>query len=97
MSGFIHASAVAAFACWLIFLAAYSVLAKWWRKPEGRNVWGVALALTVALGMVVASYTWPGYAFRPVVVTAVYLGLAALAVQRTVQMVRRQMSKPPEG
>lgn len=90
MRGLIHATAVAAFFCWLVFLAWYMIRAKWWRSPEGRNVWQVALALTIALGMVVASYTWPDYSIRPIVVLGVYLYLAALGVQRTIQLERNQ-------
>jgi|GEM_PF-6189002 len=87
---FIHVAAFVALVGWLTFLVWYSLRAKWWKSPEGRNVWGVASALVVALGMVNASYIWPDYAARDWVVLGVYVYLAALAVQRTAQMERRQ-------
>jgi len=90
MDTVIHTAAAAAFFCWLGFLIWYSIRAKWWRVPEGRNVWGVALALTAALGMVNASYIWPDYSLRPIVVLTVYVSLALLGIQRTVQMERNQ-------
>jgi hypothetical protein len=86
----IHVAALVAFVGWLTFLVWYSLRAKWWKTPEGRNVWGVASALVIALGMVNASYIWPDYAARDWVVLGVYAYLAALAVQRTAQMERRQ-------
>lgn len=90
MRGLSELLAWAAFSAWLSFVALYSLRAKWWRSPEGRNVWGVGLALTVALGLIVVAYTWPDYALRPWLVPAVYAGLTALGIQRTVQMLRRQ-------
>ncbi|MFE5309690.1 hypothetical protein [Isoptericola sp. NPDC056605] len=89
----IHVVSLVALLAWLVFLVWYSLRAKWWRSPEGRNVWGVASALVIALGMVNASYIWPDYAARDWVVLGVYAYLAALAVQRTVQMERRQRHK----
>jgi hypothetical protein len=83
-------AASAAFLSWLVFLATYSLRAKWWRSPEGRNVWGVAAALTWALGIIVAAYLWPDYDIRDWLVPVTYVALAALGVQRTVQMLRRQ-------
>jgi hypothetical protein len=97
MRAVIEVAATTAFFTWLLFLVWYSVRAKWWRSPEGRNVWGVALALTVALGMIVAAYTWRDYAARPYVVLTVYVGLAALAIQRTVQLERNQRRNRKEG
>lgn len=97
MRAVIEVAAIAAFSAWAVFLIWYSVRAKWWRSPEGRNVWGVALALTVALGIIVAAYLWRDYVARPYVVLTVYVGLAALAVQRTIQLERNQRRRRKEG
>lgn len=86
-------AAWAAFGAWFSFVATYSALAKWWRSPEGRNVWLVGLALTVAFGIIVAAYTWPDYAMRPYIVPILYVALAALGFQRLVQMIRRQRQR----
>ncbi|MFB7798924.1 hypothetical protein [Isoptericola sp. NPDC056134] len=92
-----EATAWFAFGGWLLFVALYSLRARWWKTPEGRNVWGVGLALTVALGIIVAAYTWPDYELRPVIVPVLYTGLGLLAVQRTVQMLRRQRQRRRES
>lgn len=90
MSAVIEVAAIVAFLAWLTFVIWYAMRARWWRSPEGRNVMGVAVALTWALGIIVAAYLWPDYAIRPWLVLITYVVLAALGVQRTVQMERRQ-------
>lgn len=92
----IEIAAVVAFLAWAAFVTWYSIRARWWRSPEGRNVWGVGLALAIALGMIVAAYTWPDYAARPYVVLTVYVGLAALGIQRTIQLERAQRRRRKE-
>lgn len=87
------AAAIAAFSAWAVFLGAYSLRARWWRSPEGRNVWLVTLALVFAFGVIVAAYIFGDYAIRPYAILVVYLSLAALGVQRTVQMLRQQRRK----
>lgn len=79
-----------AFLAWVTFVVSYTVRAKWWRSPEGRNVWFVAVSLAFAFGVIVAAYTWPEYPWRPVLVPAIYGALGVLGVQRTWQMFRRQ-------
>lgn len=79
-----------AFSAWLSFFVCYSALTRWWRSPEGRNVWGVGLSLTVAFGIIVAAYTWPDYWLRPYLVPTLYTGLGIFGFQRLVQMLRRQ-------
>jgi predicted anti-sigma-YlaC factor YlaD len=97
MRAAIEVAAVVAFLTWFVFVVWYSVRARWWRSPEGRNIWGVGFALTVALGMIVAAYTWPDYSARPYVVLTVYVGLAALGIQRTIQLERAQRRHRKEG
>lgn len=73
-------------ASWLVCLTWYSVRAKWWRWREGRNIWGVALALTAVLALIAAQRIWPDYWLRPWLQVIVYGALTILAIQRTVQI-----------
>lgn len=84
---------VAAFLSWASFWGCFSILARWWKTPEGQNVWLVSLALTWAFGIITAAYLWPEYDIRPWFVPVTFGLLALLGVQRTYHLFRRRAEK----
>ncbi|MBE7701279.1 hypothetical protein H9623_13340 [Oerskovia sp. Sa1BUA8] len=83
-----------ALASTLTFVVLYWVRARWWESPTGRNIMGVSVAVAAVLGLVVAQATIPDYPGRRLAQTLVYASVAALFVQRTVQMLRAQRRRP---
>ena len=86
----IHLFAFMAFVQWVVFVGWYAVRAKWWKSPEGVNIMGVAVAVVLILGLINASYTWPGYAIRPYALTGVFILTTLLGAQRTMQLEHHQ-------
>lgn len=94
MSTIIDWTAYLATAAWAVFALWYALRARWWEQPEGRNVMGVAVAITALLLLVSLARVAPDWAGRPIAQLAVYGGLIALAIQRTVQLERAQRRHP---
>lgn len=82
----------AALAAALAFSTWYGVRASWWRSPEGRNIMGVSIAVAAVLVLIVLQQFFPDYPGRRAVQVVVYATVAALFVQRTVQLERAQRS-----
>lgn len=82
--------ALFALTAWLVFIAVYWTLARWWQSDIGWNVMGVAAAVTTLLALNVSSIAWPDYDYRPFVRGTVYLFVGLMAVQRTAQVIREQ-------
>ena len=83
--------AYVALVVWVIFVATYTTLARWWRSEIGINVMGVALVLVGLLGLIVAQNLWPDYPLRPLAQWVVYGSAIGFGIQRTVQVVRVQL------
>lgn len=90
MSEHVRVLVWAGFVVWATFCLWYHVRATWWRSPEGRNIMGVAAAVTALLGLIAAQASWPGYALRPWVQTIIYGVIPVLGLQRLAQLERRQ-------
>ncbi|MGW8565642.1 putative phage holin [Isoptericola sp. NPDC055881] len=91
------AAALFAFTVWFAFWVTYTVLTKWWRYPEGRNVWSVSLALWIAFGIVAAAYLWPQYSIREWFVPVMFTVLGVLGLQRLWQLIARQVAARREN
>lgn len=87
------ALAYVALLVWVIFIATYWTLARWWATEFGINVMGVALVLVGTFGLIVAQNLWPNYPLRPLAQWFVYGAAILFGVQRTAQVVRIQLHR----
>lgn len=90
------ALAYVALLVWVIFIATYWTLARWWRSEIGRNVMGVALVVVGLLALIVAQNLWPDYTLRPLAQWVIYGAAILFGVQRTAQVVRVQLHRRKE-
>lgn len=77
-------------AIWLSFLVWYTVRASWWKKPLGRNTFGVSFILFVILVRDTAVHLNPSLHRYAWVGIVVYSVAALLGVQRLVAMEKAQ-------
>lgn len=50
---------ISAASAWFVFLVFYTIVAKWWRGPIGRNTFGVSFVLWVILARLAVLRIWP--------------------------------------
>lgn len=73
---------IAAASAWFLFLVFYTVIAKWWKHPIGRNTFSVSLVLFLILFRLASVRIWPNLQQRDGVGIVVY-GLAGIyAIRR---------------
>ncbi|MEU0160248.1 hypothetical protein ABZ154_15740 [Streptomyces sp. NPDC006261] len=77
----------------LVFIAAYHLLAPWWKSETGRHLMAFGVAVTALSAYTVAITAWPELWPLRVVRTLVVLAIAALFIQRTVMVIRAQRHK----
>lgn len=90
MTTLVNATAYLAAVSWVVFIVWYALRARWWVTPTGRNVMAVAVGIVAMLGLATLARLAPEWGGRPAVQLVVFVGLAALGIQRTVQLERAQ-------
>lgn len=71
---------------WLTFLAWYTVRAKWWKNPIGRNVFGTGGVILLILMRLFFARTFDGFRELDAVSLVVYTFVLAVGIQRIYQM-----------
>lgn len=71
-----------ALASWVAFLGWYSLRAKWWRSPVGRNTFNVSLVLMVILLRLAVLRWFPTHHQHDIWGILIYLWAAVLGGQR---------------
>lgn len=95
MTNIINVLCYLAGTCWLVFVIAYHLRARWWESPTGRNVMGTAVGIAMILAVTVVARIAPDWSGRPVLQTVTFAALAAFGVQRTTQMLIAQREPRP--
>jgi hypothetical protein len=75
---------------WLGFLVSYSVHAKWWRNPVGRNAFGVSLILFLILMRIALVRHFPDLQEHMIGAVIIYGLAGAYGIQRWRQMRKAQ-------
>lgn len=83
-------SVIAATIAWFLFLVVFTLLAKWWKNPYGRNAFGVSFVLFVILFRIMVLRIWPDIEQKDFVGIIVYSLAGIFAIQRGILMVRAQ-------
>lgn len=94
MSALLTASVTLCAVAWLTFVVWYTIRAQWWRKPLGRNTFGVSLLVTLVVGrLAVIRLTGADWdtALSGIII---YAGGTLLAVQRIYHMEKAQRETP---
>lgn len=82
----ITVSVVVAAAVWLTFIVWYSVRARWWKTPYGRNTFWVSTVLFWVLARIAAVRLIPDFPEHEILGALVYILAAVVGVWRTVLM-----------
>lgn len=83
-------SLVLACFAWFVFVVWYTVRAKWWKVPVGRNAFGVSLVLFLILLRITLARLWPGFRELEPAAVVIYLAAAAYGFQRVYQLEKAQ-------
>jgi hypothetical protein len=75
-------SVIAAATAWFLFLVFYTIVAKWWRGPIGRNTFGVSFVLWVILARLATLRIWPNIHQSDVVGIILYSLTGFYAIRR---------------
>lgn len=75
---------------WFAFLGWYTIRAKWWRLPVGRNTFGVSLVLFLILLRATVLRWFPEFQQHDVAGIIVYGLAVALGIQRLIYMEKAQ-------
>lgn len=75
---------------WVTFIVWYSLRARWWKNPFGRNTAFVSVAVILLLLRLVILQFFPTVPTTTVGGFLVYMGIAAAGVHRTYLMEREQ-------
>lgn len=67
---------------WLTFVVWYTVRAKWWKSPVGRNTFGVSAVLFIILLRIAVIRWWPHLQQHDIAGTLVYSVAFVFGVQR---------------
>jgi hypothetical protein len=84
---------IAATIAWFLFLVTYSVTAKWWKNPVGRNTFGVSFVLFWILFRLMLLRIWPDMEQKDIYGIILYSLAGVFAVQRIVLMLESQYAK----
>ncbi len=90
-------SVVLAALSWGVFLAWFSLRAKWWKSQIGRNTFGVSAVLFAVLLRIALVRVWPEFTDWTPLGVVIYLAAAAFAIQRIVFMERAQRGRKGEN
>ena len=71
---------------WGLFCTWYTIRAKWWRKPLGRNIFGVSFVLFLVLLWGLLNRTISGFHENMWISAIVYVAAAWYGLQRLIQM-----------
>ena len=82
---------------WFLFIVLYSLTAKWWKTPVGRNTFGVSAVLFVILFRQMSLRVWPEVEQKDLIGIAVYSLATLFAFRRIWIMLFAQFGKsePP--
>ena len=80
------------------FIVIYSLRAKWWRNPMGRNLVTMSASLGALFGYSALAFLWPGIPGRVVIRTLLFLSLTTAVIWRVVVFHRigREIDKNKE-
>lgn len=90
-------SVVCATAVWLVFLVWYTLRAKWWRDPVGRNAFFVSVVVFWLLLRATLVRLWPGFWEHEVLGALVYVLAALAGAVRIGLMEKSQREKTQRG
>lgn len=85
--------ATLAAAVWLVFLIWYTVRAQWWKVAVGRNTFGVSLVVFLVALRAALLHWVPNLREYGITGIIVYGAVAALGIQRILQLEKAQRNK----
>ena len=83
-------AATASALAWFGFIAWYSIRAKWWKTPIGRNTFGVSAVLCIVLLRIAVLLWFPDLKQSKTIGAIIYTGAAILGAQRIVFVEKAQ-------
>lgn len=93
----ITASIVGAAFVWLVFLVWYTVRAKWWKDPYGRNTFLVSLVVFWILLRLTMVRLLPGFREHEILGAIVYVFAALAGLARIALMEKAQREEDQRG